>query len=86
MRYSMPLRDTIYIRSNFSDLEDDETLQSPVSGSLRVSVVNGSMATMTVTAKNIDEDFFEHANVCIMSSNTTWGLNISVGIRRNRPS
>ena len=86
MQYSMPLKDTIYIRANFSDLDYDETLQSPVSGSLRVSVVNGSMATVTVTAKNVDDDFFERANVCVMSSNITWGLNISVGVHRIRPS
>ncbi|KAL5523659.1 hypothetical protein ACEPAG_7832 [Sanghuangporus baumii] len=78
LQYSMPLIDTIYIRSNFSGLDDAATLQSSVSGSLHVSVVHGSNATVTVTAKNIDNAFLKDSSVCLMSSGIAWGLNISV--------
>ncbi|OCB89364.1 hypothetical protein A7U60_g3454 [Sanghuangporus baumii] len=78
LQYSMPLSDTIYVRSNFSDLDDDTALQLPVTGSLHVSVVNGTNATVTVTAKNIDNAFLRDSNVCLMSSGIAWGLNISV--------
>lgn len=84
LQYSFPSNETIYIRSNFTEIEDDQDINSQLTGSLRVTVGSTNQnATISVAMKDIGDDALREANVCLMSPNATepgsgWGLAIYV--------
>lgn len=85
LQYSIPSNETIYIRSNFTEIEDDQDINSLITGSLRVSVGSYSQkaATISVAMKDIGDDALRAASVCLMSPNASepgsgWGLAIYV--------
>ncbi|KAI5120345.1 hypothetical protein M0805_009420 [Coniferiporia weirii] len=79
LQYSLPANETIYLRSNFSEIEDDVIL--PVTGNLQVSVVNSTSqgnATISVKMGDIGEEALNKANVCLVRLDNGWGLTIYV--------
>ena len=91
LQYTLPLSNTLYIRSNFSEPDDDDDVTLPITGNLRVGVTTDTSrlnATMTIVMRAIGEDALRDADVCLMSnvSTSTWGLSISVSMSSNRIS
>lgn len=79
LQYLIPSNETIYLRSNFTEMENN--VISPVTGSLRVSVANNTSqkdATISVLMKDIGEEALKDANVCLMRTESGWGLAIYV--------
>ncbi|EJD02828.1 uncharacterized protein FOMMEDRAFT_20075 [Fomitiporia mediterranea MF3/22] len=80
LQYSLPLNEAVYVRSNFSDLDDEGDIFSPMTGNIRVSVGNDTSqtnATVTVKMKDIGPATNE-SSTCLMGGNGTWGVAIFV--------
>lgn len=81
LQYSLPANESIYLRSNFSDTDDE--LQTPVTGSLLVSVSSNMTekdAVVSVKMKDIGKEPLKMASVCLMRAADGWGLAIYVRI------
>ena len=81
LQYSLPANSSIYLRSNFSDL--DEEPQSQVTGSALVSITTNATeknAIVSVNMKDIGEEPLSLASVCLMKASDGWGLAIYVRI------
>ena len=79
LQYSLPVNETMYIRSNFTEQEGQE--QSPMTGTFSVSVTQDSTqseALVSVAMNNIGDTAMQAANVCTVRTETGWGLAIYV--------